>query len=366
MKTSSVILISILLLYSTSCKQKQGVEFIQIKTISFRFSDILQKTAFEYYQISGDKLIVLHKKNLLSFSLNNGELLEKRSFENLDSISINSFLYHNADSTFLISNTPKLRVFIVDSHNEIISDINKINTHDLINECTIFNFKETPIVYKKNKLFINAYINWLGEDLSRDSIRFERIPPILTLDLRSQELLPITDVIYPKSYKSPFYSIYSRIFKSYIINDKEIIFTAPFLDSLFIYSGNRLETISLETKLFSTQDEFSLSKFRANPEYLNEYFMKNPYIYKVFETQKNNLILIVLEPTELLDDEKEFRDASEKKWGLYYYDMKNRINTRINLNYDSLSYTDCFTSDNLFYIRNYNSGKYNVYEYDDL
>lgn len=360
MKISHNLLIIIVFLL-TSCIQKHEVRIVKIGSIELSDSlDIISNEPFGYIQSKGDTLFIQSDKNILLYSTKTGHI---KSLITLDSIHINSFLYQNEDSLFILSQSKPTTLYIFNTKQKVTKSLKIDSLNSFADKCTFANFKESPLYFQNNIIYLNSYISWIGENASFDSIRFKQIAPLWSFNLKTKELNNLSNLPYPYPYLSVHHSPYSRVFKTYSRFDDKIFFASPFIDSIYILNGSKLEAEKIGIDDLSYVQPFDLKKFHTSSDYLSSYFYSNPYLYQIHPVSKNIVLIILLESSNKENADGTYLTNEDKKWSIVAYNTKTKKSQKLNLDFDNYFYYDTFLNGETIFLRTKKqNNKYDQFE----
>jgi len=273
-----------------------------IKTIRLQI-DSLSKNHFDVLQFleKTNELIFLNKKinalDLYDLSDNNklkNRILLKKEGENGVG-TVNNFLFHTADSIFLL-NSYAYKVFLINNKAQVINTYSLIKGQ--IGNQTALPFSmpfHNPMVLKNNKLYISATPD--RNPNTKDYFNAKMLS--ICLDLKSKKYT--YDYSYPINYKKKFYPNAYHLF-SRIYNENKDIFVYSFFasDSLYITnyknfqrvvngSGARFnQVVSFEKPILNNIENNSIAN--SNSFYSNLFFNKWKNIYYRFCVIQNEQI----------------------------------------------------------------------------
>lgn len=294
----------IALLILSACKSLNESKYVltQVGSISLPI-DSLTKSVQIHHQEFGDTLIILdNKNNLLFYNLESQNLISKRYFpsEGEEGVPpITGFLYHNADSLFLLSSY-HYKIFLIGKQGNILKKYNLQKEALplgnfwalLVKTDKYLHIASYPYLKPEKKSFYQAKKIHLILDLSKDSCFYA---PLSYPDIYKKYAYPYAFSFFYRTYnpKNKIF-VYSFPADEYIqVVDKEIKTIKTYLASVNMSAPLRLSNFT------DNQDEH-LSKQKQSNSFYSIYYDSYRDIYYRFaqRKEKNNkttLVVLVLD-----------------------------------------------------------------------
>lgn len=308
-----IIIACTVLLFLSTCRssKENAYTLIKIGNISLPIDNTTKPVQINH-QVVGDTLIILDdRNNLLFYSLENQKIIEKRHFpsEGEKGISpITGFLYHNADSLFLLSSY-YYKLFLVNRKGDILKKYNlqtqNFSKNKDVDALPLGNFWGLMTKIDSH-LYLTSYPYLKPE--KKDFYKSKKICMVLDLRRDSCFYVPFS---YPEIYQKYAYPyVFSFFHRAYNPKKKHFIYSFPadqhiqVVDKEFKTVRKYLASATMEAPIrlnsFTTNQEEHISKQKQSNSYYSIYYDTYRDVYYRFAQKKEKnlkttLIILVFD-----------------------------------------------------------------------